>query len=70
MANIVQHDLQDLLAQADAGETNGQGCNRAFDRQDGEKVNYLHAIWKCAGDIGEGEGYAKKSGKCRKVRGQ
>ena len=70
MANIVQHNLQDLLSQADAGETNGQGGDRALDRQDGEKINHLHALWKCPGNIGKGVSHAKKSGEGRQVRGQ
>ena len=60
MTNIVQHHLQNLFAQTQAGEANRQRRNRSFDRQYGEEVDHFHAFRKCRGHI-EGVGHAKKS---------
>ena len=67
MTNIVQHHLQNLFAQTQAGEANRQRRNRSFDWKDGEEVDHFHAFRKCRGDI-EGVGYAKKSGEGRQMR--
>src|SRR5262249_27681643 len=36
----VEHDLKNFLAQPDAGQTNRQGRDRAFDRHDGKKIEH------------------------------
>src|SRR5437764_4818127 len=69
MTNVVQHDLQDLFAQTEPGETNWQSGDGAFDRQDGEEIEHFHAFRKCRGHV-EGVGYAKERGEGCKVRSQ
>ena len=41
-AEVVEHDLKDLFAQPDAGKTDRQRGDRAFDRHDGKKIDCRH----------------------------
>src|SRR6266550_8916707 len=67
MTNVVQHDLQNLFAQTQAGEANRQCRNRSLDRKHREKVDYFHSFRKRRGHI-ESVGHAKKSGERRQMR--
>ena len=42
-AKSVQHDLENLLAQTNSGEADGQRRDGAFDRHDGKKIKHRDA---------------------------
>ena len=69
MTNVVQHDLQDLFAQTKTGEANGQGRNRAFDRQNGKEIEHFHPFRKRRRHV-KSVGYAKERSEGGKVRSQ
>ena len=57
----MEHDLENFLAQPEAGETDRQRRNGALDRHDGEKIDHRNSRAKGVGDT-------KKSRKGREMR--